>query len=361
MRGRDTLCPKWRTMPEVKSITFRDQTTGRISDLLADEGLVCAQSQNILSYLAGALLNYKEEGVELTPSVVLCSSIQSFLKAFPGGIAYNVGLLPLEPASGPKILKECAPLTNRNWSVFIERTNDHDLTYGVFTYFRLPTAIPLQEGITIDPSQFSVLVRKITTSTIEMRGAKGSVLTLIFSTVRDSSTVAAPIEKFCGACCADFQDAKLAKEFKVYFSRVVEEALTSSHGTMLVCGRNLDLTTIPELQDAVPVTPKLDFATAMAQYHESSSAGSMLALQRSEELLQGFLRCDGIIVFDTCGCIVAYRVFYRPGVGAPQIPTVDGGSRRRAYEGIKSLVGPHLMAVLFHSQDGLTLHHGEAE
>lgn len=346
-------------MPTAASISFRDQTTGRINDLLTDEGLICAKSQNLLSYLAGALLNYKDEGVEFTPSVVLCSSIQGFSKSFPGAVAHNVGVAPLDPASGPKILKDCAPLSNKNWFIYIERNDDVEVRYGVFTYFRLPTAIPLHEGVTIDGSQFAVLIRKVSATTIEMRAAKGNILTLTFSTVRDGIGNGAPIEAFSAACCSDVKDERIKKDFGLYFLHVLQDALTSSHGTILVCGRNLDLTKVPELQDAVPVTPELNFQAAFSDYIGASSAGSILNLQRCEELLQGFFRCDGVVVFDTCGRVVAYRVFFRPGANSSAAAVV-GGARRRAYEGIKDLVGPNILSVLFRSQDGLTLHHGAA-
>jgi hypothetical protein len=111
-------------MPAPVSVTFRDQTTGRINDLLIDEDQACAQSQNLLGYLVGALLSYKEEGIEFTPSVVLCDDIQQFLRAFPGAVSHTIGRAPLDHSSGERILKDCAPLSSRNWFIFIERTGD---------------------------------------------------------------------------------------------------------------------------------------------------------------------------------------------------------------------------------------------
>jgi hypothetical protein len=52
-------------MPESRFVTFRDQTTGRINDLLEDEHKPCAPTQNLLAYLAGALLSYRDEGSNL--------------------------------------------------------------------------------------------------------------------------------------------------------------------------------------------------------------------------------------------------------------------------------------------------------
>jgi hypothetical protein len=128
---------------------------------------------------------------------------------------------------------------------------------------------------------------------------------------------------------------------------------------MLICGEDLDLSGIPEMQDAVTVLPLLDFQAAFLEFQTANTAGSILGLQRCEELLQGFLRCDGMIVFDTSGRVTAYRVFFRPTAEiAYKRNVAEGGARRRAFEGLKGLVGGQLASVLFRSQDGLTLQHG---
>lgn len=342
-------------MPEPVFLTFRDQTTGRINDLLIDEHQACAHSQNLLGYLAGALLNYKDEGVEFSPAIILCDSLELFLRSFPGSVAHTIGTAPLDPSSGPRILKDCGPLSSQNWFIFIERTREGKVRYGVFTYFRLPTAIPLHEGITIDPTHFCVLLRKISPSTIEIKGAKGSSLTLIFSTVREAVTSGDPINKFTSACCLHLSDKDA---FKVYLSRLLESALAVSHGTILFCSEGSNLAV--ELRDAIPVLPLLDLHAAFSEFQTANTAGSILTLQRCEDLLQGFLRCDGMIGFDTAGRVTAYRVFYRPGHETPPAAEIVGGARRRAFEGVKSLVGKQIVSVLFRSQDGLTLYHGAA-
>lgn len=344
-------------MPEPISVSFRDQTTGRINDFLIDEDKACAPTQNLLAYFAGALLSYKDEGVEFAPQLVVCDHLDAFLNSFPGAVSHTIGEAPLDPAFGPKILKDCAPLSGSNWYIFVERYAPLEIRYGVFTYFRLPTAIPLYEGITINADQFAILVRKISSNTIEMRGAKGSLLTLIFSTLRESTNIGTSIEQFTADCCTDVTDPKIAREFKSYFHRLLEASLTSSHGTILICARDLDLKSIPEMNDAVLVTPHLDFQTSFSDFHISNSAGSILTLQRCEELLQGFLRCDGLIAFDTRGRITAYRIFFRPIDTSVDASNIVGGARRRAYEGIRKLVGKQLLSALFRSQDGLTLHH----
>jgi hypothetical protein len=192
-----------------------------------------------------------------------------------------------------------------------------------------------------------------------MRGAKGNVLTLIFSTLRENPATGKPIESFAADCCRNVGEDRTPSDFRAYFARLLDASLTACHGTILLCAEALDLSAVPELRDAVPVDPILDFYTAFAEFQSSATAGSILSLQRCEELLNGFLRCDGMVVFDERGRVNAYRVFYKPNGGSGDTGTVIvGGARRRAYEGLKGLVGSRLTSVLFRSQDGLTLHHG---
>lgn len=343
-------------------LTFRDQTTGRINDLLSDEHRPCAQSQNLLSFLAGALLNYTEEGVEFTPSVILCDSLANVLQAFPGAVAYAIGTAPLDPSSGPRILKDCVPLSSRSWFVFIERRTDGQVNYGVFTYLRMPTAIALHEAITINTTEFCILVRKLGVNTIEMRGAKGSRLELIFSTVREPISASSPVETFAACCCGDLPNDQHKADFRVYLTRLLEGVLSSSHGAILVCAKDLQLASVQEMQDAVALQPPLDLRASFSALQAGHTAEALLSLQVCEELLAGLLRCDGIVIFDTAGRVTAYHAFFRPtgSPGAGGAAEVVEGARRRAFEGIKNLVGKDnaIRWVLFRSQDGQTLHHG---
>jgi hypothetical protein len=344
-------------MPEIVSLTFRDQATGKINDLLMGEDKACAATQNLLAYLAGSLFDYKDEGVEFLPEILLCDSIKEKLQSFPGAVTHHVGEASFDPLSGKKILKDCAPLSSTNWFIFIERSGNR-VKYGVFTYFRLPTAISLHDGISIG-SVFSILIGKVSRTTVEIRGAKGSLLSLIFSTVREGGVDVGNVSKFTADCCGQ-QAAAAPDEFRRYFSRTLETELLASHGTILACMKAADLKGIPELSDAVEVTPALDFGATFSDYQQAGTAASILTLHRCEELLRGFLKCDGIIVFDSTARIIAYRVFYRPPQApGPATENVTGGARRRAFEGLKTLVGTKLVSVLFRSQDGLTAYHGE--
>ena|SRR2546430_14688888 len=141
-------------MPDVVSLTFRDQATGKINDLLIDEDKACADTQNLIAYLAGSLLDYRDEGVEFLPSIVVCDSIQQTLRAFPGAITHHIGEADLDPASGRKILKDCAPLSNSNWFVFIERVSGKVRTASSRTSGCLPPSLFMKEFLSEARSQF---------------------------------------------------------------------------------------------------------------------------------------------------------------------------------------------------------------
>ncbi len=301
-------------MPRARVVTFRSQTMGQIADLIHDEGLSCQASQDILSFLAGTLVRYQDEGIELIPNILFCEDADSALKTFPGAVRYQVGAAPLTSDSVNRILKECAPLTVGGWCIYIERTSTTDLKYGVFNYLQLPTTIPLAEAISLMPDLFCVLVRRTSPSTIEIRGSKGNSLSLIFSTVREQPIQSDPISAFAIDCCLDLGNAD---DFRIYFQRLLEQALTRSHGTILATTRSNNLRGISELKDAIPVVPKLDIYAAFMGYREIGSAESIVTLQNRESLLTGLLHCDGIVMFNTQGCVIAYRVFYRPGSQDP--------------------------------------------
>jgi hypothetical protein len=203
-----------------------------------------------------------------------------------------------------------------------------------------------------------VVLQKIAPNTVELVGAKGSDLTIAFSTARDLETdeVRGPLRKFVGHAVDEVADAEQKAGLANFLEGVLERALADSHGTILICVKDATTSGIPDLQDAVELTPELDFLSAYSEYKVSNSAESLLRLQSLESLLRGLLQSDGILVVTRKGSVCAYRGFYRPSAPAAATsgPAVVGGARRRAFEGIGELVGSVLTAALFRSQDGQT-------
>jgi hypothetical protein len=342
-----------------KTATFRAQTQGLVADFISDEGLTCHASQNLISFLAGELLNYREEGKELSPTLLYGVTPHEVIKAFPGSTSYHIGSAPLHADSAKRILKDCAPLATDNWHIYVERIDSDKLRYGVFSYLALPTSLSLFDTISVARGPFTIVIKKISASTIRILGSQGHTLSLIFSTVREESSDEHLTEKFTTNCCSALTASDERDAFKSYLKRFFERSLSASHGTILICAKPKRFSGVKSLKDGVLVNPPLSLSESFCAYRKSGTADSLLKLQSLEELVQGLMNSDGVVVFDPEGNIIAYRVFYKDsGKSAAPKSQMIGGARRRAFEGIKKMVGNEIVSAFFRSQDGHSEYQG---
>jgi hypothetical protein len=133
------------------------------------------------------------------------------IKAFPGSASYQIGSAPLHSDSVKRILKDCAPLTTKNWHIYVERLDNDHLRYGVFSYLALPSALPLFDTISVSRGPFTLAIKKVNANTIKMQGSQGHSLSLVFSTVREEMPNENFIEKFASLLVgnADVRPANL--------------------------------------------------------------------------------------------------------------------------------------------------------
>lgn len=364
-----------------RKVSIHRTTTGGVSDFLDDEQFECIASMKLLSFLAGALLRYEEEGVELSPQVVLCQSIETISQSFPGGKFYVIGSGDFSAELGKRVLKECAALARNGWVVFVERVNATKVRYGVFSYLASPTSLSLRDMIGVDDQTFAVLIERTDRSNVRLSGSKGNVLDVAFSTAREETTSDDDaIAKFARSAAPAATGATLR-----YMTGLISRLLAESHGTILACADG-PILSVPGMTDAVSLEPPIEVISVFEDFHTTGTADALMELQRMESLLSGLMQSDGIVVFNPLGEVSAYRVFYRPppekvtarqGVGrrewlkilswgarrrqkveapSPAKPaSVTGGARRRAFQGVSALVGSGLKGALFRSQDGLTI------
>lgn len=347
-------------MVEHKTVSMQESTTGAVSQFLDYEGCECLQSIKLLAFLSGALQRYEEEGVVLNPKLVLCNSIADFAKALPGGKFIVIGEDSYSGESGKKILKQCANLAAAGWVIFVERREDgSNVKFGVLSFLESPTSLDLREMVSLSAQPgFVVVIEKIDPKTVLMTGARGNTLRIAFSTTRTADEEGLALQKFSIACTSN----TTTDGFSVYFRNLLNKSLNMSHGSILVCRQANDINKVRGMNDAVKITPPLNLHAAFNSYRTINSSESILELQRSEALLVGMMQSDGIVVFDEEGQVTAYRVFYKEVAkkrGEKDAKTTPvGGARRRAFEGVKSLVGSELKCALFRSQDGLTVYQG---
>jgi hypothetical protein len=352
-------------LAEHKTVSMQESTTGAVAEFMEREGCECLQSIKLLSFLAGALQRYEEEGVVLNPRVLLCNRIETFSRSLPGGRFLVLGQLGFSNDAGKHILKQCATLARAGWTIFVERNAaGTEARFGVLSSLASPTSIELRDMVALgrDPSlgspELAVLVEQIDPRTVLFSGSRGNTLRIAFSTTRITKDEASEVRQFSDLCCSNVD----SPEFKAYFCSILGRSLKESHGTILVCRSSRQITKVKGMNQAVLLDPPLDLKDAFMAYKTLGSADSILELQRSEALLIGMLQSDGIVVFDDQGAITAYRVIFQDtravsakgNRGRGQSAASVGGSRRKAFEGIKALVGQELRGAFFRSQDGAT-------
>lgn len=345
---------------EEKTITLRDHASGKLSDLMDDEGLHCQPTQRLLLYLVGVLVNYREEGVELFPTIVVCEDVGELIKSIPGAVCYQIGTSDSVAEVGKRVLKECGPLASDGWFVYVERVSPNIVKFGVASYPRMPMSLSVEDIIQIFSSKFAVVVRKVSHSTVELIGSKKNKLSMIFSTTRESSssTGREEVALFAKKCVARMDESEEKSNFINYYSSLLETVLNASHGSILICTIDELNGDFSSLSDIVKLDPYLDFYRSYSYYSKINSVESYVRLKLNEELLSGLMNSDGIVVFNSSGSVIAYRAFYKQSdTGAAQ-QAVVGGARRRAFQGVVSLLDKVLSATLFRSQDGLTIFQG---
>ena len=345
-------------LKQPRTLSLRQAATGEITDFLADEGLDCAHTVKLLAYFTGALINYKEEGVQIAPDILLCESIGAALASLPNSRHVEVGSAECAVESAKVILKNCATLSENQWNIYIERRDDGFVNYGVAYFPFIPGSLTFYDGVMLREDCLSIMISKKSESIVEICGSKGSIFTCHFSTSREENSNDDGVKYFTKSCVSSIENEEFKDDFYKYMEYTIFSLLRSSHGCILACVES-DKIEAEEFSDRVDISPPIDFYQTFTSFKSGDGSKDLAELQGMFGLAQGFFRSDGVVFFNTLGQIIAFRAFYRPqAAGATDGQSIVGGARRRAYEGAKHLVGKSLIGLLFRSQDGLTLYEG---
>ena len=339
---------------EQKTVSLRVSTRGELADFLERESKTCGYSNQIISGIIGKLWNYREEGVEISPSIVFADDIVAFSQKLPGFSQLSIGSCPSSEDAAKRILKDCAPLTGESSLIFVQRCGQGEtLEYGIFSFLRSPTAIGIDEALLLDDTQFAVLIKKSSPTTLKVLGSKGNSVSILMSTVRDDDNSEHEIVKFSDDVASEIPPGEDLDAFKKYFRKLLNKELTACHGTILLCASSDVHEKSKCISDRISLGEDVNFFRLFKDFQDSGAAESLLELQRAEDLLRGFLSCDGMISLSSDGKIISYRVFYEAEENA-EASEVVGGTRRRAFAGVTSLKLNELKSALFRSQDGAT-------
>lgn len=342
-------------MATEKSISFRSNLESNSLDLIRRVGWNCARTSELIAGMVSQLAAYTEEGVPMSPSVFICSSVSQLVQL--AGVGEHMPLsadLPLESA-GAKILKDAAPLCFGHWRIYVERSADGQrCKYGVFCGTSDPSSLTIDEVVldAYDESFPVIRISQSATNKVEVRSNAGDGIEFRFNNDADVREIT--VHQHIGQL-ADAISAKTERHrelFAGYVDRILSTAIKDCHGTLIAvvpsAGGNLP----EEISDLVRLEPPFHLYDRFQRHlDEGKTAASVSRLQAASELVSGFIDSDGITVFNDAGFVLGYRAFIKSDTSG--IP-VMGGARSRAFGSMKALVGKSIVAGFFRSQDGRT-------
>lgn len=342
-------------MATEKSISFRSNLKSNSLDLICKVGWNCARTSELIAGMVSQLAAYTEEGVPMSPSVFICSSVSKLVQL--AGIGEYIPLsveVPLESA-GAKILKDAAPLCFGYWRIYIERSADGQrCNYGVFSGTSDPSSLTIDEVVldAYDESFPVIRISQSATNKVEVRSSAGDGIEFRFNNDPDVEEIKVHqhIHELAKSIAA--KSGKHGDLFTGYIDRILSTAIKSCHGTLIAVVPSAKADLPAEISDLVRLEPPFHlYDRFQSHIDEGKTAASVSRLQAASELVSGFIDSDGITVFSDAGYVLGYRAFVKNDTaGAP----VMGGARSRAFGSMKALVGKSIVAAFFRSQDGRT-------
>lgn len=339
-----------------KTISFRSQLAGDLSDFLKDEGFECAATYSAVTAVVSELSHYKEEGTVLSPEIYLCNDFSQVSQLLPGCSFIRIGEGAQSDETALRALKECAPLAKKAWSIFIERKDDM-FKYGIFGARDFPLSLTtaevlIEEGDNAIPV---VMIAKLAETCVEIRGSNRNRRCIHFSTVREDSP--SPREAIAGLAKGITADVHLdyEQEVKRFFYVSLSSIFQEPHGALAIVLKKRRRTLPKQISDAIKFGQPVSVLGQIQEYLRSKDHEVLVELQRSASLIEGMLRSDGITVFRSDGSILGYRAFLHHLRERQLGSERHGGTRMRTYKDLKKLVDKgEIEGAFIRSQDGYT-------
>jgi len=346
-----------------KNISFRSQLTGELSDFLQDENFACSETTAVLVALVAALSHYKEEGIVLSPEIYICNDITKVTSLLQGVEFIKIGHGKHNAKIAIKILKECAPLAQNGWSIFIEQLSE-EFVYGVFTASNLPLALTPDEVLVgeDDESFPVVIISKLADNCVEVSGARGNRRCIHFSAVReDSPSPKDAIDKLAKSITLHVNNKYRSNTYRFVY-KTLSNIFQQPHGALVVVLKRRCRKLPQSISDAVSLAKPILLVNRVSDFLTLKDNEAMIKLQATTSILAGMIHSDGIVVFRSDGAILGYRAFLNNSSHKSIAHENSGGARRRTYEALKKLVDKqNIMGVFFRSQDGYAEYYGRLD
>lgn len=341
-----------------RSVSFRAQLRGTISDFLRRENMQCPDTEEALLELVVALSHYTEEGITLFPRVTLCEDLETTLGVLQGTDPLNIGCGPKNEKTMMQALKRCAPLSRSGWTVYLMRKPD-GFHYGVFRTSSSPTALDIRDTVSSLANEANdlkiVLISQLADKAVELIGARsGCVNVYLSATPDDAPSPSEALDRLNNICISTVPDDS-REQLSSYFRKTMASLLMNcSHGTLIAVIPESSPSLHEFAHDGVLLERPVSFVSLVNEYETRRDADSLSALEDYTRLLGGMLATDGILVLDTACNVLGYNIFVRDMTDPESLPsTLIGGARRRAYTKLCEMADQGMLCACFiRSSDG---------
>ncbi len=336
-------------------VTLREALKTRISDLLEDAQMTCHQTEESLVALAVALADYREEGVELYPRVLVCDDLTNTLRVLQGSSEIEIGRGPRDISTVKRCLKKCAPLASSAWLVWIERLPD-EFRYGMFRAPPSPTAVDLRSTIAdlAAGDVRALLLSQLAPGTVEIVSPSQDGVLVHMSGDRVELLPSAAQQEQLSVKFMEDVEVEHYQEPCVSFARnLFGSLLRESHGVLIaIVPAGSDVPYVLRADGTFFDAP-IDIAALVIRHAERETTEAYTDLTAAASLLNGMMNSDGITVVDTTGRVLGYNCFVRTQSEDLKPSELVGGARRRAFEVLGRLVDEKaLRAAFVRSTDG---------
>jgi hypothetical protein len=339
-------------MKNGKPISLRPVILGEAVSFLENEGMECLITQNGIVSLVNQLVNYREEGKDLFPKVYIVDDIDLVLQSLPMSQHCFIGQGEKTKETMLRALKKCAPLTEADWSIYIQRNGDN-FSYGVFRAGTSLLSVSIEDFLIINGTEELkvILLHQISDKLIEIKGVQNEPLMISFGGREETNK--SPIEnqfEFIKTIVKNV-DSSIKEQTSNFYKKVFNEILKVGHGT-LACTISGSKKTIPKrLEDGIILKQRINIPEIIKELLEKDDLQANSKLNGFFTIIIGMMESDGITVFTDKGEVAAYNVFVKHPDSIAKTNT-SGGARSRTFLTLCKLIGKGLESAYIQSQDG---------
>jgi hypothetical protein len=338
-----------------KVVTIRSELKRSIGDFLADAQMSCAETEESLIALTVTMADYREEGRQLFPRLLICDDLDSVLRNVQGSNPIELGSGDRNPDTVLRALKKCGPLAASSWAIWIER-KPNEFRFGVF---RAPTATAIDLRTTLRDTVSSsplraVMIGQFAPGTIELISTGQEGIRIHLTGQREEQIPNDEAQRqFIEWSASDISDDRLRQSYQSFATTMLHDLLRKGHGTLIAVVPHNSKAWKRHARDAVLLEEPVDLASQLKAHAYDPTSSALSELLASVDLVEGMLNSDGITVFDTAGRVLGFNWFIRTDTSRLTPREKLGGARHRAFAALKARVDvDQVRGTFIRSSDG---------